>query len=166
MTSVTVDLNDLETIVMTTAALRTIEGALQQRKDDPFVKPHLNFTAAHDRLVVAMRNAKRVDTGTAVDFNAALETSELAMLREIDAWDEQEGPYTIPRTAKIPEPGSDMAVVDRLAAKGCVQIGQRVTGVMWHGEKPILTIDPDVYIVRMTQRGRDKLGVANKEAAA
>lgn len=69
MPSVTVDLDDLETIVMTTGALKTIEGALNARKNDPFVHQYLDFSEAHDRLSSAMRNAKRADAGTLVPWD-------------------------------------------------------------------------------------------------
>ena len=44
MATVTVDLADLEKLVFAAAAIKTIESALQQRRNDPFVREHLDFT--------------------------------------------------------------------------------------------------------------------------
>ena len=147
MPSVTVDLEDLETIVFTTGALKTIEGALQQRKNDPFVKPHLEFTAAHDRLASAMRNARRSEAGTLVPWDGELSTDELDFLRDVDAGDVDR----ILLETKIS--------FDSLAAKGCIDFGQPLTGVLWAGEKtPTWMIDAlGDYCVRITVRGRAKL---------
>ena len=111
MTSVTVDLADLETLVMTTGALKTIEGALQARKADPFVREHLDFTAAHDRLATAMRNAMRASADTLVPFDEPLTEVEIKLLRRIDG-----GMNFLTPEEKAPEEDEPMSVVDRLAA--------------------------------------------------
>ena len=88
MTSVAVDLADLETLVMTTGALKVIEGALQARKADPFVREHLDFTAAHDRLATAMRNAMRASADTLVPLDGELSPREIDVLGRIDGGEE------------------------------------------------------------------------------
>ena len=165
MPSVTVDLDDLETLVMTTGALKTIEGALNARKNDPFVQQHLEFSGAHDRLASAMRGARRAGSGTLVDWDEALNAVEIDLLRKID----KDGGRFLERSEKAPQSGEAMSVADRLAAKGCVIIGQYVKGILWSDEKaPRITVDPIGFPVKMTQRGREKLAKidAAKEPAA
>jgi hypothetical protein len=156
MPSVTVDLDDLETLVMTTAALKTIEGALNARKNDPFVRQHLEFGAAHDRLASAMRGAKRAGSGTLVDWDGALDDKEIEFLRSLE--DEEGGLSTLTPDQKVPNKGQAMSVADRLAAKGCVILGQRVTGILWSDNpRPLLTIDHSGFPIKITDRGREKL---------
>ena len=153
MPSVTVDLSDLETLVMTTGALKVIEGALQARKADPFVREHLDFTAAHDRLATAMRNAMRASADTLVPFDEPLDDDETKLLRDIDG-----GIDLLSVTEKAPPMGQSMSVADRLAAKGCVLMGNFVRGIVWgNGQKPELVVDPKGFAVKITDRGRQKL---------
>ena len=153
MTSVTVDLADLETLVLTTGALKTIESALAQRKNDPFVRPHLEFTEAHDRLATAMRNATRAAAGTLIAWDGELDADEIKLLRltaDHEIW--------VSRGEKVPKEGEQVSVVDRLAAKGCVIMGHFVTGILWADTKaPELKIDPKGFPVKITDRGRQKL---------
>ena len=153
MPSVTVDLADLETLVMTTGALKTIEGALQARKADPFVREHLDFTAAHDRLATAMRNAMRASADTLVPFEEPLDDDEIKLLRRVDGG----LPCLLPEE-KAPEEGQQMSVGDRLACKGCVVFGHFVTGILWSDKKTAdLTINPEGFPIKITDRGRQKL---------
>ena len=152
MPSVTVDLADLETLVFTTGAMKTIEGALQARRNDPFVREHLEFTDAHDRLATVMRNAKRADAGTLIPWDGELDDEEVKLLRVVDG-----GGFWIDQKQKAPKDGAAMSVADQLACKGCVVIGHFVTGVVWAAGKPELTIDPKGFPVKITQRGREKL---------
>lgn len=157
MTKVTVDLVDLETIVFATAAIKTIEGALAARHNDPFVQPHLDFTEAHNRLATEMRNAKRADADTLVAWNGTLDDEEIRCLKGFD-----EPFLVIEPKDKAPKFGQQMSIFDQLAAKGCVEIGQVVSGVVWPGrDRPDIRTDP-YYAVRMTQRGYDKLAEATK----
>ena len=154
MTSVTVDLEDLRTLVLTAGALKTIEGALASRKADPFVREHLDFTEAHNRLASAMRNAERADAGTLVPWDGDLDDAEIDLLHAIDTGEH----VILTRRQKSPNPGAAMSVADQLAAKGCVVIGQLVKGILWAGEAaPDLVVDPQGFPVRITQRGREKL---------
>jgi hypothetical protein len=155
MPSVTVDLEDLETLVFTTAALKVIEGALAARKTDPFVRPHLNFTAAHDRLASAMRNARRAGSGTAVDWDGPLTAAETLMLRSIE--DMQQ--FNSPARLQHPE-------IDLLAAKGCVVIGQQVNGVIWPGATAPELEKLAWFAVKITDRGREKLAKIDGKATA
>jgi hypothetical protein len=168
MTAVTVDLADLETIVFATGAIKAIESALASRRQDPFVRPHLDYTAAHDRLATAMRNALRAEAGTLVPFDEPLTKTELRALRYVlDATDPNKGAhkksgvadwFVISGADKAAE-GEKMSVYDRLAAKGCLQIGQFVTGVVWAGAPaPEVKADPDRgFAAKITDRGRAML---------
>jgi hypothetical protein len=152
MTDVTVDLADLETLVFTTGALKTIEGALQARKSDPFVQPHLNFTEAHNRLAAAMRDATRGMADTVVPWDGELDKDEIEHLSALLA-DEDESLFTtITPTWRRANPA-----IDRLMCKGMIEIGQVVKGVVWAGsDRP--EIKPDQgFALRTTKRGRDKL---------
>lgn len=160
MPTVTVDLNDLETLVFATGAIKTIESVLASRKSDPFVTKHLDFTDAHNRLAAAMRNARREEAdgaNTLVNFNEPLTEDEHKTLKEIA----QVGIYLISREKKIPKEGDAMSIYDRLAAKGCVVMGQLVRGVAWAGaSSPDLQVDPAGFGIKITDRGRQKLVVA------
>ena len=156
MTSVTVDLSDLETLVMTTGALKIIEGAISQRRSDPFVREHLDFTAAHDRLASAMRNARRAEAGTLVAWDGELDGVEVLLLRDVA--DREMGVKGI---------GCHKEDYTTLEAKGCVTIGQEVQGILWSGEKqPDIRITPNYYSVRITDRGREKLAKLDAKKAA
>lgn len=147
MISITVDLEDLETLVLTTGALKIIEGALSQRKTDPFVRQHLDFTAAHDRLASSMRNARRAEAGTLVPWDGPLTEIEETLLRDLNG--QECGTKGI---------GCHKPDYDSLAAKGCVILGQEVHGILWADDKqPSLRITPNYYSVKITQRGREKL---------
>ena len=151
MTDVTVDSADLETIVFATAAIKAIEGQLAARKSDPFVRPHLEFTAAHDRLVSAMRNAARGTADTVVKWDGDLDDDEMKMLKAVET-----GGLWI--TPKEKAAGGGFSAADRLAAKGCIVMGQFVRGILWGGASaPELQIDPKGFPLKITERGREKL---------
>lgn len=162
MTAVTVDLQDLEKIVFASSAIKIIESTLAGRKNDPFVRPHLDFTEAHERLATAMRNATRAAAGTLVNFDEPLTKTEARALRYIlEAVDERKAglPWFVISAADKAAEGEDMSIYDRLSAKGCIQIGMFITGVVWTGAPaPDIKADPDRgYAARITARGRSLL---------
>ena len=154
MPTVTVDLDDLEKLVFTSGAMKTVEGALKQRREDPFVRDHLDFTDAHNRLAAAVRNVQRGNADTLVAWDGDLSKDEIKLLRKVKL-----GELSIlTRDQKAPSGGEAMSVADRLSAKGCVIMGQLVKGVLWAGEtKPVLVPDPSGYPIKITTRGSDKL---------
>ena len=163
MTEVTVDLADLETLVFTTGALKTIEGALQTRKQDPFVAQHLNFTEAHDRLAAAMRNATRGTTDTVVKWDEPLEAYERAFLMDIVAKEDKGLKFAITIT---PDYRLDHPEIDRLMCKGAIVIGQLCKGILWGGKNEIeWSPDPSGFAVMSTARGRNKLSPPVPSAA-
>src|SRR5208282_323832 len=121
--TVTVDLADLETLVFATAAIKAIEGALAGRKNDPFVKKHLDYTAANDRLATAMRNATRPEAYP--EWDEALTSEEYLALRRVEKADQ--GVLAIGFRSK-------RDYFDGLSSKGCVIIGTAIDGYVWAGE--------------------------------
>lgn len=153
MTEVTVDLADLETLVVTTGALKTIEGALQARKRDPFVAPHLNFTEAHNRLASAMRDATRGKADTVVPWDEPLEAYERDFLAYLVHCEDQGHAQTITPEYRLEHPE-----IDRLLCKGAIIMGQLCKGVLWGGNRDIQWApDPSGFAVASTARGRKKL---------
>ncbi len=60
MTTVTVDVADLQTLLFATGCIQTIEGALKNRDRDPLaVSAKGKLSEAHDRLATAWRRASR-----------------------------------------------------------------------------------------------------------
>jgi hypothetical protein len=160
MTNVTVDLADLERLVMTTGAIKAIEQAMHQRRNDPFVREHLNFTEAHDRLATAMRNAQRSKSSnnTLVEFDGPLEDDEVKALLRLMAADRQRWFHQISTKEKLGSYLKDnkLSVFDRLSAKGMCIIGQLCEGAVFTGEGP--QIRPTLgFAVKVTDRGRAKV---------
>ena len=162
MPTVTVELEDLEKLVFTAGAMKTVEGALKQRREDPFVRDHLEFTDAHNRLAAAVRNVQRGNADTLVAWDGDLSQDEIKLLRKVKI-----GDVTIlTRDQKAPMDDEDMSIADRLAAKGCVVMGQLVKGVLWAGEtKPILVVDSSGFPIKITSRGADKLAAIDTKVA-
>lgn len=150
--TVTVDLKDLETVVFATGALKTIEGALQARKNDPFVMPHLNFTPAHNRLAQAMREATRASAGTAVGWDDPLTLKEAILLGDIvKSADTKDDDLLF----GVVIPADEKVDFDSLSSKGMIKFGQHLVGVLWSGEEvPRLQVDPDNFSVVIMARGR------------
>ena len=168
MTAVTVDLDDLEKVVMATGAIKTIEQALNTRRHDPFVPPESAYTDAHKRLASAMLNAKRSTADTVVKFDEPLTDEEgKALQRAAKEKTKLETPsgqvrtdlFLIATQQKIPDEGEVMSVWDRLAAKGCIVMGSVVNGVLWAGADRITDamVDHGGYAIKITDRGREKL---------
>ncbi len=168
MTIVAVDLADLERLVMTTGALKTIEQAMHQRRNDPFVREHLNFTEAHDRLATAMRNAQRSKSrgDRMVDFDGPLDDDETRVLKAIadELWFREIS--TKEKIGDYLEVGV-LSVFDRLAAKGMCVIGQLCEGAVFAGE-PGPQIRPVTrgFAVKVTDRGRAKLAEIEADGKA
>ena len=166
MPTVTVDLEDLEKLVFTAGAMKQVEGALKQRREDPFVRDHLEFTDAHNRLAAAVRNGQRGNADTLVAGDGDLSQDEIKLLRKVKIGDVD----VLTRNEKAGKSGEDMSIADRLAAKGCVVMGQLVTGILWAGEtKPVLVQDTSGFPIKITSRGADKLAAidtASKKATS
>jgi hypothetical protein len=146
---VEVEIEDLETIVFATAVIKTVEGALQSRKQDPFVRPHLEYTKAHDALVLAMNSARRSESSgmTATAWDGDLTDNEIRLLQNFE---------DIPVLVIAPE-FRKKHPVDSLTAKGCLRIGQCVEGAVWPGESKADIRPLPSFAIAITPRGREKL---------
>lgn len=116
---VEVDLEDLETIVFATAVIKNIETQLASRIEDPFVKPHLDYSKAHNNLVTVLNSAKRSQADTKTPWDEKLDKKEIDLLKEF-------GKVSVFEVAGDFRMGQ--SEVDSLAAKGCLHIGQLVAG--------------------------------------
>ena len=145
---VEVELEDLETIVFATAIIKQIESSLAARKNDPFVQPHLDYKQAHDALTLAMNSAKRASADTKIEWDGELSKKEIELLKILDA---------SPVKEIDPIYRTKHDEVDSLAAKGCIRIGQLVSGAIWAGSDR-----PDIkplagFAITATPRGLNKL---------
>jgi hypothetical protein len=145
---VEVELEDLETTIFAAAAIKTIEEVLNRRKTDPFVKPHLDYTQAHNNLTAVMNSAKRDKSGYRTNWNGELTDEEFKLLKLLGTIAVDEIP-----------PGYRLSVpsYDTLLAKGCIRMGQCVVGAVWAGEQQPDIKPTEMFAVAITQRGRDKL---------
>ena len=147
---VEVEFEDLETIVFATAAIKQIETALAARKQDPFVRPHLAYTNAHNNLTAAMNSARRAQADTLVAWDGELSNDEIKLLTRLTNYD-------LPTVEVTGDYRRKTSEIDTLSAKGCIRIGQRVEGSVWPGEPSAeLRIVPS-FSLQITRRGKEKL---------
>ena len=136
---------------------------MAQRQRDPFVRPHLQFTAAHDRLAAELRNAKRAAAGTAVPWDGDLTAREQVFLSHLVDQELHGNNYKITPQTRMNPPSE----IDSLVAKGMIAIGTIAEGVLWTGEANIKwTPRTDVFDVKSTERGRNKLKESKNGQAA
>jgi hypothetical protein len=164
MIPVTIDLADLKALVHATAAIKVIENQISAVHRDPGVQQHPLLGDAHDRLASAMRNAERSASGTLVSWDAPLTKEEVNALRYVkQGCDEKRrgglSVFVISGPDKAPGTKIEISVYDQLAAKGCIEMGQFIQGVMWSGaSSPQFTADAERgYAARPTARGLQKL---------
>jgi hypothetical protein len=162
MTEVTIDLDDLEALVYVSSAIKTIESALAAYKRDPFVqKAHGKFGAAQKRLEDVIRRARRSERSgeTEIAYDGPLDLEEEAVLGSL--WrrrDRDDVVTTIAVEEKLQQTSDGLSPIDRLAAKGMIEVGSYVYGAKWTGDGyPIIRIDATRYMVRFTTRGESKL---------
>lgn len=146
---VEVDLEDLERIIFATAVIKGIENTLANYKRDPFVKPHLEYSSALGNLNAAILAAKRATAETAVAWDGDLDIDEIDFLRKFTSLS--------PVFEITPEFRRKHSYVDSLMSKGCIQMGQSVTGAVWPGEDRADIRPTTSFSVRITGRGRKKL---------
>jgi len=159
---VEVDIKDLETLVFATAAIKKIETALSTRKHDPFVKPYLEFNEAHNNLTTALTHAKRSQNSAnyATPWDGELSIKEIKYLQDVACYTTYK---TVSGEERNPASQGYNDVVDSLMAKGCIKMGQLVSGIVWSGEdQPFLEKMPS-FGVAITPRGREKLAKAIKD---
>jgi hypothetical protein len=158
---VEVELEDLETIVFATAAIKQIENALSGRKNDPFVRPYLQYSEAHSNLTTAMTHAKRSKEAYATPWNGELSEEEITYLQSLDAFDRNKERRNSLNPDGYDKVSGDQRIkhqeIDSLLAKGCIKMGTLCYGVLWSGEsQPSLRQTPE-FATMITPRGRTKL---------
>ncbi len=155
MTSVTVDLEDLKALVMSTGVIRSIDAAITMAKRDPFAKPLLSET--HERLATAMRHAERsaANGSTVIGWDEPLTPEESKFLQRLQPLP---GRSVEPFRFTLGDRMSGRVPADSLACKGMVVIGQLVNGILWAGSAtPEWKLDPYQLAVKITARGVAKL---------
>ena len=150
---VEVELDDLETLIFATAVIKQIENALVAHKHDPFVKPHLLYGDALNNLTAVMNQSRRTAAGTKISWDGALTYAEATFLRDVGRmFDATSEYFFIDGTYRL-----EHSVIDQLAAKGCIKIGQSIRGVIWSGDsRPAIRPLPN-FQVMVTPRGYEKL---------
>ena len=155
MTEVTVDLDDLKTLLFATSGIKDIEAAIQQRKTNPMVgSAQGKMAAAHDRLSAAWRRAEREQT-----WPARLVTeADIAALRDM---------FTDPQTGEPIEVALLSAYPMHLAqGLMLVESGPVFQGVKIEWPSPsdpefrIQGVQPTQYAARLTHYGRQVLASA------
>lgn len=153
---VTVDLDDLEAIVFGTGVIKNIEGSLASFKNDPFTRTKVPLTEAHDRLASAMRNARRAGADTLVKWDEPLTKEEQIALAAVAAACKEAGDVKV-LSGKQKGGSGVMSDWDRIAAKGMIEMGQFITGILWAGQQsPAITAKPE-FAARLTSRGKNML---------
>lgn len=178
MTDITVNLEDLETLIFAAAAVKSIEAAMDTRKRDPFVPKEAPIKAALDRLAVEARSARRSKETYLTPWDGELDDDEKKWLdrvcKDYDPGDWDSRMITISADelyggAGNPALAPRQGPVHTLANKGMVAIGTAGYAVIWPGaDQPELRPDPFGFYLMPTPRGLNKwreLKVAREGAA-
>src|ERR1700743_2886158 len=106
-----IEVEDLETLVFATAVIKQIEQNLRSRKEDPFVKPHLDYSKAVDAATLAMNSARRANSDARTAWDGDLSKDEIKFLQQF---------LTSPSFEVDGEFRKEHDEIDSLAAKGCI----------------------------------------------
>lgn len=148
---VTVDSDDLETLLFNAAVVKDIESALKARTRDPFTKQHLGLlTEAQERVEKLWRGALRAksDADNAQPL-PPLSKSQLHWLGDLEEREYLEIPSII---------ASDIAF---LRKHNLVEVAPVKSAVFWGSGLPLYH-DLAMYHIRITKRG---LTLLKNEAA-
>lgn len=157
---VEIELDDLKALVFSSAAIKQIEAALIQRNRDPFVKPYLGLSDAHNRAAAVMRNAERGQMNTRIPWDEPLTDKEVSFLDKVNNYPWHEVDQRV-NLLGMTEGGTETAVA--LIAKGCLQRGTLITGLKWDDQEAAdLAPVKDRFVVKLTERGKEKLYEARK----
>lgn len=151
---VTVDSDDLQALLFSTGSIKAIEGALQQRSEDPLVKMAApNLTIAHDRLSAEWRRAVREQGLKPSD--GPLTEADKAKLREFYAVDEDIAIRIrlIYGTAAARRPDG----FEGLRKRGMAEFGSVFEFIKWGDSQEQTSRDQMIWVVRLTARGRSAL---------
>lgn len=157
--NVTVNLDDLEKVIFGTAAVKTIEAAMDARKRDPLIPPRRDLSDALQRLTDAARSVRRGQETYITPWDEPLDNAENQTLNYVCAnydpadWDKRMTRIDVTDYANQ----RITTTFDQLANKGMVVIGNPVIGVIWPGaDQPEFRPDPTHYLVKPTARGLAK----------
>lgn len=162
---VLVDSDDLEAVIFGSGVIKEIESAITRRKDDPFVRPHLQrFATSHNALASALRYAKREDTDD--KFLEVPDHIEAIKLRAVMAH-ARTGAAEF--TVSIRQPGKKDKVLlsgydpvetrkvyGWLLDRGMVELGKQQRAYVWP-DGTVELFDTPHCVLRITERGRKKL---------
>lgn len=142
--SVTVDSDDLQTLLFATGTIKQIEAAIKQHKQDHQVMmAQDNLTRAHDTLAKAWRNAVRVIEDPI--YNDPLTAKELEYLKLVDS---------VSRVIQTEDLTSEL--VRTLRRKGMLELGVRSTQTNW-GDTGLGPIEFAENVIRITARASDTI---------
>lgn len=155
---VTVDREDLITLLMVTGVIKNLERAFGGVNSDTDRRAALpGYEAAHVRLNQALNAATRAERQAAID--QPLTEDEEQILREWPMLEEKGLGSTLPNVITLTPPGvaHDKRRYDGLAARGYVTYGNAMNGVKWGNEPdPVWRIDPTKILIGLTPDGQAK----------
>lgn len=152
---VEIEIEVLETLIYATAVIKQIESALIARKQDPFIQPHLHYTAAVNAATEAMNHARRSAAETKTGWDEPLTEKEVLFIEK-----ELEGSLVESFSGVQRQKHKE---IDTLAEKGCVLIGQRADAVVWPGATQADLATLNAYAVKLTTRGYEKYEAAKNQ---
>ena len=163
MTDITVNLEDLETLIFAAGVVRSIEAAMDTRKRDPFVPSRYKIAEATNRLASEARSARRYKETYATAWDGPLTAEEEKWLddacKNYDPAD-REGRMIVVEANELYGGGGmtfRQGPIHDLANKGMVAIGTAAFAVIWLGaDQPEFWPDPFKFYVRPTPRGLSK----------
>jgi hypothetical protein len=146
---VTIDSDDLEALLFSTAAIKSVENALiAQKRDEQFKSAAGRFSAAHDRAANAWREAtRRRDRPELFREPTAKELEELRRLDLAGA----RGPQGIE---------VNVGSLRHLLGPGWIEFGVHRQQVNWTGSGAVWQHETAAPRCRLTARGIDELGKA------
>lgn len=161
---ITVDSDDLEALLFSTGAIKALEAALVQAKDDPLVeqaKPRL--TAAHDRLAADCRRGLRESgyPGSRDVLDEPIGKADAQVLFRF--WRLPMGAYAASLAdGLIPVLYGDKDVprprgYDGLHQRGMLEFGAIFEIILWGDSQERSRIDKPIQAVRLTEQGRQAL---------
>lgn len=163
MTDITINLEDLETLIFGTAAVKAIEIAMDTRKRDPFVPNNQKITEALNRLSTEARSARRSKETYITPWDGPLDEGERGCLEnfciDYDPNNREDRVTTILASVLYGKGGPALpgGPIHGLANKGMIAIGTAAKAVIWPGaDQPEFWPDPSLFYVTPTPRGLRK----------
>lgn len=166
MTDITINLEDLETLIFAAAAVKSIEIAIDTRKRDPFVPKEAPIAAALQRLSADARSARRSKETYATPWDGELGDDEKKWLERIckDYDPNNRELRTLLISADVlygrdkdPTLAPRQGPIHALSNKGMLAIGTAAAAVVWPGaDQPEFWPLPNYFYLMPTPRGLRK----------